>query len=408
MLLLWIFLFFPILTFEWLVLCLIIIGVMILFELGYFQGIYNRLLKKEESNLNFEFEIHWPQFLEQGRPKRITIVWKKKIEETSLQILMPKEFSPRVVILNTASEHFRITGKKKKAYTDVEIYLTRFSRLRLFQICYKLYHDRKINVVSPILYLSKNNLPLREKSSFHYLGGESEFHSIRPYQMEDSFRHINWRKSASSSKELYVNIFEKEHNRKILIILNNGMLSNFEYKGVSYFDHQTALAFQLAFTFLKNQDHTGLLTFSDTIDLFIPPKLDRTQISVLFSHLQKMEPGYGHIDLGHIYSFLKTKLSSQSILIFLSPFLSFQQIFLQKKIIHLLGKLYQMIWVNPLRYSNQPGDLLDLSYLWSRAHTLNEQQDQFLFFKKNNLLYVQDRPDRLYRAVIQNYSRLKW
>ena len=282
-------------------------------------------------DIDLEVEIHWPQFLEQGRPKIIMVVWNKKTEGVDLQILMPKEFSPRVLILDPASEYFKVTGKKKGSYTDIDIYLSRFSKFRLFRICYKLYHDRKINVVSPILYLSKINLLSREESRFRYSGGESEFHSIRLYQIEDPFRHINWRKSASGTRELYVNTFKKEHDRKTLIILNNGMLSNFEYKGISYFDHQAALAFQLAFTFLKNQDPTGLLTFSDMVDLFIPPKLNRTQISFLFSHLQKMEPGYGHIDLSHIYSFLKKKLPSQSILIFLSPFLSFQQILLQKK-----------------------------------------------------------------------------
>ena len=399
----------PVISLEWFIPYLMLLGIFILLELDYFKKIHSFSSKQNKiEQLDFEFEIHWPKYMESGRPKKIQIVWNKKIQDTQIQILMPKGFSPNVLTLTSVSEYFIVTGKKKGSHSNVEIYLIRFSRLRFFRICYKLYHNRKINVVPPILYLSQKNLSFRKESLFRYSGAESEFHSLRPYQTEDTFKHINWKKSALNPEELYVNLFEKERNRKVLIILNNGMLSNFEYKGIPYFDHQIALAFQLAFTFLKNQDHTGLLTFSDTIDIFIPPELTKTQISFIFNHLQKAQYGYGYIDLAHIYSFIKDKLPVQSILIVLSPFLSFQQILLQKKIFHLLGRSYQIILVNPLRFSGQTKKRLDLPYLWSRAHILNEEQDQMIFFKKNNLLYVKERPDKLYKEVIQNYSSLKW
>ena len=198
--------------------------------------------------------------------------------------------------------------------------------------------------------------------------------------------------------------------------MNTGIVSRFEYLGNSYLDYQIALAFQLARTLIRNNDETGLLTFSNQVDLYIPPMLSHKQLPFIFKSLQKVEESYENMNLIDLFIFLKERIQQKSILIFLSPFLSFQQIYIQKKPIHLLRKNYQVIWVNPLRFfknyydnrTQKGGDTHHLSYLWAKIHMLNEKEEEHSFFQKNQLIYINERPEHLYKHVLRHYSSLKF
>ena len=388
----------------------VFIPCLIFFLLSLAYDFYNTKKEFNEKLKNISFEIHWPEFMELSRPQEITVSWNFFSSDLILKIFFPAEFSPRIHTLNQTQTSFKVRGKKKGTYHDIELYVGYQSKLGLFIRYYRLIHERKLFVTAPILYLSN-------QKKYHYgrihqqyqLGGESDFYGIRAYQFGDSIKNINWRKTAGSFDEIYVNEYEKEKSRQVLIALNTGMASRFDYKKYQYIDYQTGLAFQLAHAFTKNQDATGLLTFSEAVDLYIPPKLSNRHMPALFRHLQYVEESYKHMDIVELYLFLKSRLQRKSILILLSPFLHFEQVYSERKAIYLLAQEYQIIWVNPARlFRYYEKTSRDLRYSWAKVHLLKEKQNEEEFFRDGRLLYVNDHPEKLYHKTLSHYFSLKW
>ncbi len=382
--------------------------ILLIYVLIYDLRHSNICLEKEFNKISFD--INWPNFMELNRFQEITIDWNQFNSEFFLKIFLPAEFSPRIYTLYKSDTFFKFKGKSKGTYHDIEFYIGYQTRLGIFTRYRKLIHKHKIFIAPPILHLvNQEKKKVGRINQRYHISGESDFYGIRLYQFGDSLKNINWQKTAGSFNEIYVNEYQKEQNRKTLIILNTGISSRFDYKKYQYTDYQTALAFQLASTFIKNQDETGLLTFSDKIDLYIPPDLSKRNLSSIFKRLQRVEESYEHMNLMELYNFVKNKLQKKSILILLSPFLNFEQIYAQREVIYLLSKNYQIIWVNPIRlfkyyYENSH----DLAYLWARIHLLKEKKSEDLFFKHNHLLYINDHPENLYQKIITNYFELKW
>ena len=359
---------------------------------------------------NISYDINWPDFLELNRPQKIDITWENLPLNAHLRILFPKEYSPRVVRLNQHNDFFKVRGKKKGTYNDIDIYIGVKSSLGFFTYYHRVLHKRTLFVAPPILYLSLKYFQNKENiMNRNYLGIGSEFHALRQYQRGDPLKRINWKKTAANPNEVYVNEYQKEQNQKVLIVMNTGIASRFEYLDYPYLDYQTALAFQLARTFTENCDETGLLTFSNQIDIYIPPDLSHRQLPFIFRSLQQVGESYEHMNLIDLYIFLKGKLQRKSILILLSPFLSFQQVYIQRQTIHLLSQNYQVIWVNPLRiFDSYYNQIKELSYLWAKVHILHEKEEEKIFFQSNQLPYVHERPEQLYQHVLKHYSSLKW
>ena len=403
LLLLWFSSFVPIVIPALFIPYLLLLTFIIIFDIRSFRD-------HESSLKQISFEIHWPDFIELNRPHEINIHWNHFDSYFHLKIFSPAEFSPRIHSLDHTRSSFKLRGKKKGTYSNIELYIGYPSKLGLFTNYRKLTHERNIFVSPPILYLSMKEQYYQGKMNRRlHLEGESDFRGIREYQLGDPIKNINWKKTAGSSNQIYVNQYQKEQNRKVLIVLNTGIFSRFDYRKYQYIDHQVALAFQLAHTFIKNQDETGLLTFSDEIDLYIPPDLSKKHLPVMFHYLQRVEESYKHMNLIHLHLFLKNHLQRNSILILLSPFLSFQQIYSQRKIIYLLNKNYQVIWVNPMRLFRYYYERSkELSYLWARVHLLKEKQEEFRFFRHNRLTYIHERHEDLYQKIVTSYFSLKW
>ncbi len=382
----------------------------VLFLLLFTYDFYDTKKEFNEKIKNISFAINWPEFMELGRTQEFTVSWSCFSSDLFIKIFLPTEFSPRIHTLNRFQSSFKARGKRKGTYHDVELYVGHRSKLGLFVRYYKLIHERKLFVTAPILYFSSQQKYYHGKIYPQYrLGGESDFYGIRAYQFGDPIKKINWRKTAGSSSEVYVNEYEKEKSRKILIALNTGMASRFDYRKYQYTDYQTGLAFQLAHVFTKNQDETGLLTFSEEIDLYIPPNLSNRHMPTLFRHLQHIEDNYKHMDIIELYLFLRNRLQRKSILILLSPFISFEQVYSQRKAIFLLSQEYQVIWVNPARlFKYYYEGSRDLRYAWAKAHLLREKQNEDDFFRNGRLLYVNDQPEKLYQKTLNHYFSLKW
>ena len=367
---------------------------------GNFYSIYRSL-----------FTISWPKSIELYKKYECNFIWHHNDDRISLQLFLPSSFSPHSIHLTSKSSSFSFRGRTKGLFSDIDLYLQIRSKFNLIYFYYPIYHKVSIKVIPPIITLAKQIQIIGSGYENHLsklLGGESEFHGMKPYQIGDSFRSINWKKSSINLSELYANIYEKEQNRDTLILINTGMSSMFPYKNYSYIDYQLSLAYELSKTYLKNNDKVGILTFSNQIDSYLAPDLSHIQLSKIFDILSNVEENYESIEFSHLYLFLQNKLKPNTILIMLSPFLSYKQLYVQKDTIHEMSLKYQVVWVNPQRTSNNLKINNLPVTLWAKAWNLLDNLEQKRFFESYKFKLVFEMPEKIYQETLKHYYSLKW
>ena len=76
----------------------------------------------------------------------------------------------------------------------------------------------------------------------------------------------------------------------------------------------TEIAATLAFATLQNNDKTGLILFSDQIELYIPPKKGKSHILRIIRELIEFQPKNKHTDIAKAFEFLNKITKKKNIL----------------------------------------------------------------------------------------------
>jgi uncharacterized protein (DUF58 family) len=126
------------------------------------------------------------------------------------------------------------------------------------------------------------------KSPFH--GFSVEFAEHRIYNKGESIKHIDW-KLFGKTEKLYIKKYEEETNLRSYIIIDNSssMLFPYEDKKINnklFFSVYCAAS--LIYLLRKQRDATGLILFSDAIELFTSTKISSLHVKMLYSELEKL------------------------------------------------------------------------------------------------------------------------
>ena len=92
------------------------------------------------------------------------------------------------------------------------------------------------------------------------LGGGSEFHALREFQVGMDQRTIDWKRSARHGS-LLAKEFRVERNHTVMLVIDTGRLMCEPVAGVARLDHALNACLLLAFVSLKAGDRVGLFAF---------------------------------------------------------------------------------------------------------------------------------------------------
>ena len=152
-----------------------------------------------------------------------------------------------------------------------------------------------------------------------FKGQGMEFAEVRPYQVGDDIRSIDWNVTARTG-EPYIKKFEEEREQTLMLVVD---ISGSEHFGSRYkFKREIAAEISaiIAFSAIRNNDKVGLILFSDEIELYVPPKKGRRHvlrlIRDLFAHEQKSFGTNIASALDHLLRVLKRR----SIVLLISDF----------------------------------------------------------------------------------------
>ena len=123
-----------------------------------------------------------------------------------------------------------------------------------------------------------------------YKGFSAEFTEHRPYMPGDELKRIDWKVYAKTDR-FVVREYEEETNLRAYLVLDTSGSMGYKSGTLSKLDYANCLAAALAYLLLRQKDSAGLVSFSDKIDRYVPPRSSRSHLNVLLQALAAARPG---------------------------------------------------------------------------------------------------------------------
>jgi uncharacterized protein (DUF58 family) len=122
-----------------------------------------------------------------------------------------------------------------------------------------------------------------------FKGRGIEFEEVRPYQIGDDVRAIDWNVTARTGQP-FVKLFREEREMAVMLLVDlsasQGLGTHWQTKR----ELVTEIGATLAFSAIKNNDKVGLTLFSDAIEKSIPPRKGTRHVLRLIRELLYCEP----------------------------------------------------------------------------------------------------------------------
>jgi uncharacterized protein (DUF58 family) len=150
--------------------------------------------------------------------------------------------------------------------------------------------------------------------SLRVRGGDTEFERLRPYQVGDEIRHVDWRASARRD-DLTVRQFQAESNQNVVFALDVGRSMRGDTGGLTAVDHALNAALLTADVALRGGDKAGLMVFDEVPRRFVSPTGGRAGGRKLTRAVYALEAGLAATDYRTAMAFLRAQVRVRSLFI---------------------------------------------------------------------------------------------
>jgi uncharacterized protein (DUF58 family) len=186
----------------------------------------------------------------------------------------------------------------------------------------KNYFDPKVLAGISNLYLRARWVVEGMLSGLHRSrakGFSVEFEEHREYSPGDEIRRIDW-KALGKFDRYFIKEYEDETNLRAHLLLDGSASMNYASDGISKFDYACTLTASLAYLILKQQDAAGLVTFSNRIESFTPPRAKRDYLTQILHALENRRPG-GETNIGRILDDIAGQIRRRGLIVLVSDLL---------------------------------------------------------------------------------------
>lgn len=152
-----------------------------------------------------------------------------------------------------------------------------------------------------------------------FKGQGMEFDEVREYQPGDEIRSIDWNVTARTGHP-YVKRFREEREQTLLFLVDLSASGRFGSVKNTKSEVATELCALLAFSAIKNNDKVGLVVFTETVELFIPPAKGTSHVLRLISELLRFEPQRKGTKITAAVDYAARILNRRSIVVLISDF----------------------------------------------------------------------------------------
>ncbi len=157
------------------------------------------------------------------------------------------------------------------------------------------------------------------QSAFRGLG--IEFQEVRPYQVGDDIKFIDWNVTARTGTP-HVKIFREERELHIYILVDMSASQDLGTKDGTKKELTQKIAALLSLTALKNNDRAGLMLFTDKVEKFIPAKKGRKHVLRLLRDVISFTPVNKKTNIKAALEHLNLITKRRSVVFILSDFIA--------------------------------------------------------------------------------------
>ena len=165
------------------------------------------------------------------------------------------------------------------------------------------------------------------RGAYHsaFKGQGIEFEEVRAYEPGDDVRSIDWNVTARSQFP-YIKRFQEERELTVMLVVDLSASSLFGSGKRSKRDLIAEVGATLAFSAVKNNDKTGLLLYTDEVELYLPPKKGLRHVLRIIRELLAFEPKGKGSDLSAALKYLGKVQRKMAVCFLLSDFFDFEKI----------------------------------------------------------------------------------
>jgi uncharacterized protein (DUF58 family) len=186
----------------------------------------------------------------------------------------------------------------------------------------KNYFDPKVLAGISNLYLRARWVVEGMMSGVHRSrskGFSVEFEEHREYSPGDEIRRIDW-KALGKTDRYFIKEYEDETNLRAYLLVDTSGSMDYASDGITKFDYGCTLAASLAYLILRQQDAAGVVTFSDHVEAFIPPKAKRDYLMQILHALENRGPA-GETNVGKILEEIAGQIKRRGLVVLVSDLL---------------------------------------------------------------------------------------
>jgi uncharacterized protein (DUF58 family) len=154
-----------------------------------------------------------------------------------------------------------------------------------------------------------------------FKGRGMEFDEVRPYQIGDEIRTVDWNVTARSG-ELFVKRYVEERELTVMLLVDASGSESFGSRGRFKRELAAELAAILSFAATTNNDRVGLMIFTDQIELIVPPKKGRQHVLRMIRELLAFKPISKGTDIKLALDIVNQILKRKSIIFLISDFIA--------------------------------------------------------------------------------------
>lgn len=244
------------------------------------------------------------------------------------------------------------------------------------------------------------------------IGHGYEFSDIRQYVIGDDTRSVNWRAS-SRSQQIMVNNFEDEKSQQVYAVIDNSRSMRMPFGGISLMDYAINTSLSILNIALKNQDYSGLISFSKDVETFVPALKRNNQLNRILDALYNQKNSSYEANYAGLFKHIGTRVRNRSLLFL---YTNFQSINALQRVLPILKRLNRdhllvvIFFENTELESFREEPIHNTMDMASKvmADKLSEELIQIIYELRNaGIQAIKTRPEDLTTNTVSKYLELK-
>jgi uncharacterized protein (DUF58 family) len=243
-------------------------------------------------------------------------------------------------------------------------------------------------------------------------GAGREFSHYRDYTPDDDYRHVSWKATARRHKPITA-VFESEHSQDIIFCLDVGRMMAARVGTLTKLDHAINAVLMLTHVSQTFQDNLGLLVFSHSVHLYLPPGRGRAQHARFLQALYGVKPELCYVNYREAFAHLIAQHPKRALTMVFTDLLD---AVVSREYLDAAALLRQFhlpltlaVADVPLRElaERQPADTDELYNVLVARDLLHGRSELLRNLERQGVLVLDTVPDRLTVDAVNRYLALK-